>query len=93
MKKVFLTMLIALSMGLTAVDAAEEKQSEVANLEGVGKLDSSERGILPPPPPGYVWIITTCRVYLVPTIYSPETLGNMALYYQSLCDLAELDPK
>lgn len=102
MKKVVLTILTALAIGSTVVSAAEEKQnevtvadSEVLALENVVASDSQERAgtLLPPPPPGYVWIITTCRVYLVPTIYSPTTLANMALYYQSLCDKVEISPR
>lgn len=45
-------------------------------------LSSDGVNFLPPPPSGYVWIVTTCRTYLVPAIYSPEILMNLALYYQ-----------
>lgn len=99
MKKVFLimlAMLAMLAMATTAANAAEEKkQVEDFLLEERVEPNLEVQTPLPSPPSGYMWIVTTCAAYLVPTsmFQSTEALLAYVAILQTWCDQYGINPK
>lgn len=105
MKKFFLIIGALFAMATVTANAAEnvveskvvkqEQQEMSMPLDEMVTPTQGEQPVLPPPPPGHFWVVTTCASYLVPASMFPtmEALLLFVQLQQHWCDMVAVSPQ